>query len=431
MIKHYSRTLLTTVLLLTAVAYPFSFYTPVLANTATQNALRSSIMQGIQSDINASNNTTNIINSGDNTDIDTNANSSSQTTVHNQNTAQVNQQIDAHANTGNNEASRNISIGGNAGIIMTGNAAVNTQQIVNANDNVTAISGGGTYGSNNTDIVNTGDGVDASTSSQSKRSTLVNNDNTLVVNQTANTSANTGNNRADRNISIGGVSGAILTGNASTNSSFLLAGNGSVALVGGVENGNGPGTGASIILTNTGDRGRFGSHSTHASALTVNNTNNAQVSQSCGSLFGCSAITGGNSSDRGIAQGGNAGVIQTSNAVVNVVLYAQANTNRTAVSGTGKGTSSQNNTNVMNTGDDVSIQTGSNDSNTTHVNNTNNAFIDQAINAVADTGNNHANRNISIGGDAGLIRTGNAVINAITVADVNGNGTEIGIPTGN
>jgi len=62
---------------------------------------------------------TDVSNTGDNTSTSSNNQNNSQTGVENQNSAEINQTTEAAANTGNNEASRNISIGGDAGIINT------------------------------------------------------------------------------------------------------------------------------------------------------------------------------------------------------------------------------------------------------------------------------------------------------------------------
>src|SRR5690606_17457735 len=78
-------------------------------------------------------------NTGDNADVDQSQESATEVQVENNNTAVVNQVVNAEANTGNNEASRSISFGGDAGVINTGDATVNTNATVNANNSTTSV----------------------------------------------------------------------------------------------------------------------------------------------------------------------------------------------------------------------------------------------------------------------------------------------------
>ena len=70
-----------------------------------------------------------IINTGGNADIDASTNQSSSTAVSNDNQAGVGQKVKASANTGNNTANGNISFGGNAGTIHTGDATVYSELV--------------------------------------------------------------------------------------------------------------------------------------------------------------------------------------------------------------------------------------------------------------------------------------------------------------
>lgn len=424
------RKFIITLLILQVVFTPGILIKKVFAtDTSTKNSLTNLIQQqasqntiAIQPQVSS----LNISNTGDIVKASLNNTSNSQTTVQNNNSATVNQTVDASANTGYNEASRNISIGGNAGIINTGNAGVNVVGVVNANNSATGISGADKTSTTDSYVTNTGNRLSTATSSDSKQTTSILNNNKTIINQTANTSANTGGNVADRNISVGGQAGVITTGNASTNTNFLVTGNGAVTLVGGDSNGNGPGSGASIVLSNTGDKSRFGSYLAENNLFTVNNYNNSYVNQSCGTsndsglllgLSGCSANTGNNSSNRGIARGGDAGAIQTGDAQVNVLMYAKANENNTAMNaGTGMPAAQSR---VVNTGNNVDTNTSSTFQNANNINNSNNAQVDQYVNANANTGWNTANRNISIGGNAGTIKTGNAGVNVFMIADMN------------
>src|SRR5690606_37210063 len=78
---------------------------------------------------------TEIVNTGDDATIDTSSTTNNSTTVNNTNTAEVNQTVNADANTGNNTANRNI---GNTSI-STGDVTINTEIITNANNNYTFI----------------------------------------------------------------------------------------------------------------------------------------------------------------------------------------------------------------------------------------------------------------------------------------------------
>lgn len=369
-------------------------------------------------------------NTGDDVKVSESSSSNSQTTVSNNNSATVNQVINAEANTGNNEASRNISFGGDAGVITTGNATTNTVAVVNANNSTTAISGsGGTGSSGSTSVTNTGSDSTFNTNNQANTTTAVTNNGTVTISQAANTVANTGNNVADRNISFGGNAGVITTGTASNNTSFLVSANNNktVMLVGGA-GGNGPGSGASIYILNTGNQSQYYGMSSLAQNAVVTNSNSAAISQSCGNVNYCSADTGGNSSDRGIAFGGDAGVINTGDATVNLAMFAQANKNYNylGLGGMLLGQSGQaGQMDVVNTGDDSSFSNQSSSETSVAVNNNNYANVNQTANAYANTGNNTANRNISFGGDAGVINTGDATVNVAMVADVNNNKTVI------
>lgn len=380
---------------------------------------------------------TSVANTGDNTTTNNTASSNNNTAVGNQNDTDVTQTVNADANTGHNTASGNISInGGGAGIINTGDATVNTTGVVNAGSNSTGISGGGAGAGSNSDVVNTGNNVTTSTSSNSNTTTLVSNGNATTIRQSANVSANTGDNVADGNIALGGgPAGAITTGNASTNTNFLVTAGGNVTLIGG-NGGNGPGDGASILLANAGRFGRFNTSANSNHYVVVTNSNRAILSQTCGYPIGpqelvvnvgsCMATTGGNTSNGGIAYGGDAGVINTGDANVNVVMDADANHNTTGVENGNGGANS--NTDVVNTGNNVDVNTSSNKNTSTSVNNGNSATVNQTVNAKADTGNNTANGNISFGGRAGVINTGNATVNVEMRANVNTN--ETGVASG-
>ncbi|NTU47144.1 hypothetical protein HGA88_05960 [Candidatus Roizmanbacteria bacterium] len=320
-------------------------------------------------------------------------NKSDSTAVTNTNATQASQTTNATANTGNNTANRNISIGGNAGMISTGNATVNTTTGAQTNTNGTQVSTPTASPTTASQTTNTGDNLTTTTQKDSNTSTFVNNKNTAQITQNTNASANTGNNTADRNISVGGQAGVISTGTASTNTNSLVTSGGNVTLVGGESNGNGPGSGASISVSNTGSGTGLLNSTSQNNTSTVNNQNNAVISQLCGGALGCSSNTGNNTSNRGIATGGgSAGVINTGNALTNVAFGIFANSNQ---------------------------QSQSTDK--ANLNNVNISSSNQVAYATANTGNNTADRNISIGGNAGVITTGNATVNVTMIANGNTN----------
>lgn len=363
-------------------------------------------------------------NTGDNADVDQSQESETEVQVENNNTAVVNQVVNAEANTGNNEASRNISFGGDAGVINTGDATVNTNATVNANNSTTSVGVGSGNGSGNgTSIANTGDNSDFDSSSDSITTVAVQNGNTILINQAVNASANTGGNVADRNISFGGSAGKITTGNANVNTSYMVVANNNrtVALVGGT-GGNGPGQGASIHILNTGNNANYLGMTRYTTLAQVNNNNLATINQNANS----SANTGGNSSNRGISYGGDAGVITTGNAIVNIGMWALANTNDTLINlgGIGGGLLGLN---LVNTGDNLDVNQSNSNQTTVGVNNNNIAYVNQTVNVSANTGNNTANRNISFGGNAGVINTGDAEVNICLVTDVNNSETVVNI----
>lgn len=368
-----------------------------------------------------SNNSTDVTNTGDDTTVDSSSEANNDTTVETNNDATVNQTVDATANTGHNEASRNISIGGDAGIIKTGDASVETKGVVDANNTTTGVKDGSGSGGSDTSVTNTGDDSSVSSSNNSSNTTTVGTNNHATIHQAADTEANTGNNVADRNISIGGTAGQIITGAASTKTSYLVTANQSVMLIGGQSSGNGPGSGATIVTT--GDR-----HSTNISAnqhtnTTVTNTNNAYVSQTCGVNSSCVADTGHNDASRNINKNGDAGVVKTGNAGVDVALMALVNNTATTVKN--GGSTGDNSLGVVNTGDDSNFNSTTNNTNSTQVTNNNTATVDQQVNAYANTGYNTANRNISFGGNAGVIETGDADVKVCMVAEVNETSTKI------
>jgi hypothetical protein len=166
-----------------------------------------------------------LLNTGNGVSANSNNSSSSATSVSNLNNTVISQQTNVNANTGNNTASRNIAIGGDAGVIKTGAVFVGAQYEVNGGANRTQIVGGASPGSaggvNDTALINSGDGVAASSDTSNRSDTSVSNTNNTFINQSAFINANTGGNNASRNINPGGDAGTISTGNVGVMVSFL------------------------------------------------------------------------------------------------------------------------------------------------------------------------------------------------------------------
>lgn len=365
---------------------------------------------------------TELVNSGDNVRADAKADEQHDQTIENANQAAVQQATTVNANTGNNEASRNISIGGNAGVIQTGSVGVETQAVAAGNSNTTAVSGGSSPtpgvsgGGASTSAVNTGDNVSASSSSSNSSNTGVSNTNDATVNQSTLVNANTGNNRADRNISIGGAAGVINTGSVGVSTYYLAVPNHNATLVGGSNSsGTGPGSGASIQLANTGNGVSAASNSSNSTNTSVSNSNSAFINQ----LTQVNANTGNNTANRNIAFGGDAGVIYTGNIGVGVTYVVDGNGNATAVAGGGgNGSAGNGSTNdVANTGNNVNTSADSSNEANTSVSNSNKTYITQTAYVNANTGNNIANRNIGYGGTAGGIATGSVGVSINFLAD--------------
>lgn len=358
-------------------------------------------------------------NSGDNTALIENNQDESRQNVGNTNESSVTQNVNAVANTGHNIAERNIAIGGNAGMITTGDAAVVTAAQLNSNANTTVLGNAGSNSLTLNNFTNTGNDVNSSTNNDSTRLTAVQNNNKTTVIQNVNAAAHTGENYAPRNISIGGQAGVIQTGDAYAGTNLLVAGNGNVALVGGENDGNGPGSGASVVMNSTGDRYRTTNQFRNQEQTAINNQNLLSVAQAC---YACTVNTGNNVSNRNINTGGDAGVIQTGNAILAMSLGLQGNTNAARTSSVpARNTSS---TDALNSGDNTSLNIQNLSTNKSEIQHMNNAAVSQDMNGYANTRYNEASRNIALGGNAGVIDTGNAYIFTLLNASLNANASQ-------
>lgn len=169
--------------------------------------------------------TTDIVNTGNNLDVDVSNEANTTTTVTNFNNANVNQNVNAVANTGHNTANHNIG----QSSMTTGDVTITTELITNANNNYTFIvdsnvnglelftqfveaflgmdwedlissSAGQDSAGNSVAIVNTGDNATVLAEQVQNREVVVNNTNNAIVNQNVNVQANTGHNTCDANI---------------------------------------------------------------------------------------------------------------------------------------------------------------------------------------------------------------------------------------
>lgn len=346
------------------------------------------------------------------------------TTATTNNDATIIQAVNASANTGHNEANRNISIGGNAGVITTGDALINVTNSASVNSTATGINNSAGDASSDANLYNTDKNLTHDNSVSATNTKTIRGHNNAVISQVVNGVATTGDNVAERNISLGGNAGVIATGNAGIAANYLVAANQGVALVGGTNEGNGPGNGASIVALNTGDSGRYTTSTSRLNSTALSTYNNSSLFQSCGTeQTTCTAITGDNTADRNISKNGDAGVVTTGNAVVSLHFLTDFNNSR--IGAVQSSLTPQNQTQVDTTGDNLLFNTNTSSSNTTTATTQQNATANQAVTATADTGHNTANRNISFGGNAGVITTGNALITVYLSALANGGLTQL------
>lgn len=289
------------------------------------------------------------------------------------------------------------------------------------------------FASDATTIVNSGDHATVFTSSNQNSSVNVNNTNTAVVNQMVNASASTGSNTANHNISTGTTGTSIVTGDAGLTANFNVNANRNTTLIGQTN----PTSANLTDVTNTGDGANVNTSNNTTSAIQVNNTNRADVTQSCGGMSlglnllstdrllggGCSANTGDNHANGNI--GGAA--ISTGQAGIGTNFQTTVNRNQTVIGdplGMESSGSVLDGTSITNTGDNATVFTSSNNNSTVGVNNSNDAMISQMLDAFTNSGDNHANGNIGgsavLTGDAGI--TSNMNVNANTNATGIGNG---------
>lgn len=335
-------------------------------------------------------NDTSVVNSGDDANINASVNQSSSVAVSNNNTAVVSQDVNAHSNTGHNEASGNI--GGSS--IHTGNAGVNVLMETNANSNTTAIAGASQGSINMTDVVNTGDDADVNTSANTSSHTFVQNSNDAVVTQTCGSgglmstftftmphggcTANTGHNEANDNIGGAGIT----TGNAGIGLGMSSQLNDNKTVIGGAGNGlfiN------DTLITNTGDNADVNASVNDTHKVGVFNHNSAFVHQ----MLNAHSNTGYNDANDNI---GGAGVL-TGKAGVEMLMVTDANSNKTGI-GSNLSPLLSNIDDIVNTGDDLYSNTSTTSNSSAFLKSKNYLMSFQNIFEDSNSGHNDSNDNI-------------------------------------
>lgn len=348
----------------------------------------------------AAGNGTSIVNSGDNATVNTDTYQTSSVNVNNTNTASVDQNVNASANTGNNTADKNISTGGTGTSITTGAAGVSTALSVAANSNTTAIGGVNPASANMTDVTNTGDKANVNTSTTTNTSVLVNNTNSAEVSQSCGggvgpslltldfqlggCNANTGHNSANSNIGGAGIT----TGAAAVGVTMQDQLNRNRTLIGDpLTLDQGTGLLNTTSITNTGDNALVNTSANNTSTVGVNNTNEALIDQA---VF-ADSNSGWNHANENI---GGAHVL-TGPAAVGVNFGVNANTNATGIGGgLGLLPMGANLNDVVNTGDNLLANTSVTSNSSALLNNTSSLLTEQFVWQHSNSGMNHSSSNV-------------------------------------
>jgi hypothetical protein len=361
-------------------------------------------------------NDTTVINSGDDAVVNSSANQTSVVEVENTNTAFVDQNVDAVANTGGNDANENISLSGAGASINTGAATVGTSLNAEANKNFTAIGGGVNPSSANfTDVVNTGDLAVVNTSTNTTSVVDVDNSNFAGIHQSAYETANTGKNDANENIGGGtinsGAAGVATDMNTKVNANWTSIGAGSPGALGDL----GSGLLNQTSVTNTGDDVYVNSNANSASVVEVENHNVAFVSQ----WVDAYANTGKNDANENIGGGS----INTSPAFVDTDLSVQANANATSIwEPLGAWSLAGNFSDYVNTGDNLVSDTSVNSASVFNLSSFNLLKAHQDAYETSNSGWNDADENIGHSG----IGSGFAGVGTGLGVKANLNATSIG-----
>lgn len=331
---------------------------------------------------------TGLVNSGNNVNVNTSSNTNSTVNVVNENQAEVNQSSFSIANTGGNATSRNIG----GGSVATGKAATSSNQEVTANQNQTAIAmpAAASAGSQDADVVNSGNRLNLNNSTNQTTNAAVVNANNLRSSQQSIGISNTGLNATSRNID----GGSIATGAAGVTSDFNVETNVNETVLdlsnlGGV-------SGNELILTNTGNRINVNNSTNVSTNVGVLNANSAFVQQNA---FGL-ANSGLNFSSRNIGGGS----IATGAAGVSNAFDVMTNKNSTGIAFGASAGASADELDVTNTGNNLNVNGSTNVSTTVSAASSNSSATAQASIDVSNSGLNFGLRNI----DGGSLGTGNA-----------------------
>ncbi len=382
------------------------------------------------------------------------------------------------ANTGNNEASKNMGDGtivsGDADVSFTTinfgnnngiNASVTNYDIIDNTDSdlwimfPTGVASGAGLGQ--LGAVNSGNGADSNNDANSSGTsfTEIDNNNNLVLTNEVNLFANTGHNTADKNMGAGNIT----TGDANIASNVINFLNNNIVAgaqwlistvnIFGDMTGNiilpreadltGCGCFADISSGNIGN-GADSSNSANTdvdNTTLINNLNNANINNS----INLDANTGGNTADKNMGDSS----ITTGNTTVDSNLVTIANTNavgqgdtwwlvivnnngnytgqimgadpNSTIAGSGLqfGVSPNGTVYALNSGNgaDSTNEANTSSSTTTEINNTNNATINNNININANTGDNSADKNMG----GANIQTGDINVMSNIVNFVNNN----------
>lgn len=267
---------------------------------------------------------------------------------------------------------------------------------------------------NDTSVLNSGDRARVSSTSNETTSVNVSNTNNAAINQMVNASANTGGNRTNGNISLGGGSSSIVTGAAGVASTMGVSANSNVTGITMPASSGSNANGTDVI--NTGDRASVNTSTNTVNRVNVANNNTAFVNQSCSR---CNANTGNNASDSNI--GGAS--ITTGPAGVTSQFGVDVNRNTTSIDSMNSMPSGGANfATVTNTGDRTNVNSNALFRSTIGISNSNTSNVRQSMNVDTNTGRNSTSNNIG----GGSIMTSGAFADATFGVRANSNATGIG-----
>lgn len=347
-----------------------------------------------------------VVNTGDKNTVVNNTNTTTSVVVSNNNTMQVSQTSVSNANTGDNQAYRNIG----STTVDTGNATTNTAQGVTGNTNATQVSMPTTTGGTNLgSVLNTGDKNKVVNNVNTNTAVVVTNNNDAYVKQKSVSDSNTGDNKAYRNAGSTTVS----TGDAENNTAQGVNVNHNATVVGGAWVSPLSAGGNASEFVNTGDKNTVVNNVNNNTAVVVTNNNSLGAFQF--------ALSNANTGDNKAYRNTGSTTVDTGDAKSNVSQGVWGNTNATSVAmdvmPLGVNLSS-----TTNTGNYNKHYNNLNTNTATIVGNNNNAGVWQFGLNSADAGYNYAYRNAS----SSTVSTGNAETGYSSSVQVNGNVTSVG-----